>query len=137
MGGQPAAARTWAQQAYTTNPTVQHTAQYAARLLDMGEAQAALALIDEDTTAPALVILRLRALQHIGPPAGFKSMVRHVDHHFRHDIAHGEFLHAREMLWFYLDVLPNHRLAKRLAAENWQQQKEIEDRMLLARVEQL
>ena len=123
----------WSEKAFRISDSVQYRATCAARLIDNGFLDEALALLDASAEAPALVILRLVALEQLGRLDEALETVRAVDQQFRHDVAHGDFLHAREMARFYLDVLPDPALADRLIMENWEQQKELEDRVLLAR----
>ncbi|MEM7078702.1 MAG: hypothetical protein AAF513_08750 [Pseudomonadota bacterium] len=127
----------WSSRAFMLNPTVVHEAAYAERLLEVHAPLAVLDLIDAEAQAPALVVLRLRALQQAGRLKHAQAMVARVDRQFRHDIEHEDYLHAREMVWFYLDILPRPEIAKRLAAQNWLLQKELEDRRLLNRVQAL
>ncbi|MEM9620025.1 MAG: hypothetical protein AAF993_00155 [Pseudomonadota bacterium] len=132
---EPLKSRHWSAQAYATSPTVQNRAAHASQLLLTGEADEVLRLIDTSETAPALVVLRLRALQRLGQLDSVAATVNQVDRQFRHDIAHNDLLHAREMAVFYLDILPDQALAEHLARKNWALQKELEDRRLLERVE--
>ena len=77
----------------------------------------------------------LLALQQLGRLTPTDHLVVQLDRQFQHDIRHGDLLHAREMAWFYLDILPQPELAQWLIEQNWSIQKELEDRLLLARMQ--
>ncbi|MEO0346058.1 MAG: hypothetical protein AAF229_07340 [Pseudomonadota bacterium] len=62
-----------------------------------------------------------------------KSAIAGADQQFRTWIAEEDWAHSREMTRFYLDVLPDTALARRLAGINCSIQSEPEDRLLSAR----
>lgn len=127
----------WSAAALETMPSVQYTARYAGLLLGGGQPQHALDVLGNHAGAPALVVLQLRALLNLGRTSEAQAQIAQVDAQFKAHIREGDFLHAREMSQFYLDILPDTDLAARLVKENWARQKEPEDLHLLARVERL
>ncbi len=72
---------------------------------------------------------------HIGDSSESQSHddILVADHQFRHWIANGDWVHAREMARFYLDVLDRPQLARRLAQTNLSLQREREDLLLAKR----
>ncbi|MEM6900809.1 MAG: hypothetical protein AAF583_13700 [Pseudomonadota bacterium] len=120
--------------AFRVGRTVQNRAAYAYRLIADSQYQKALEIIGDRHAAPALVVLRLVALRRLNQLDRQSALVDKVDKQFRHDIAHGDLLHAREMATFYLEVKPDLERARFLAKQNWAVQKELEDRALLERV---
>lgn len=106
-------------------------------LLQTGATDAALAAIHPHTTALPLQVRRLIASRQLeNLPADAPEILRHA-RAFETWIAAEDWLHAREMARFYLDVLPGHALALKLARINLTLQQEPEDRLLLARAEAL
>lgn len=62
-----------------------------------------------------------------------RHAIKHADEQFRTWIAAHDWAHSREMTRFYLDVIPDPELARRLARINLSIQNEPEDRLLAAR----
>ena len=85
------------------------------------------------STALPLAVRRLIVARREGRDSESAAEIARVDHRFRHWIAHGDWLHAREMARFYLDVLPRPELARKLALKNLELQREPEDQRLASR----
>ena len=102
-------------------------------LLEAGRFEEAVAAIDSGTRSLALSVRRLIALQRLGRDKEIVTAVRRADHRFRHWIEKEDWVHAREMARFYLDVLPHPELARNLAMINIGIQSETEDRQLVSR----
>ena len=124
-----------AQQAMDAFPSVQNRAQTAQLHLVLGDYDAALEVIGNDVRAPSLAVLQVRALLGAGRSA--EAEIERLLASFEHDLRHGDYLHAREMAQFYFHVMQEPDLARHLALENWQRQKEPEDRELLSKFELL
>lgn len=101
-------------------------------LLDLGQTREALAQVDTgDTEADALLLRRAIALHRLGDaraPAAVAAMRARLDA----ARLRGE-VHAREEARLALDALNEPARALTLAVENWAQQKEPADAVLLAR----
>ncbi|MEQ9450456.1 MAG: hypothetical protein RJQ07_02630, partial [Pseudomonadales bacterium] len=121
----------WAGRAYRAEDTIQRRAALADLLLKAQKPQAVLALVGEHTTAPALVVLRLSALKALGQLPQQSAEVARIHTVFQQQFTSGDYLHAREMALFYLQIMPRPALARELALANWQHQREAEDRKLL------
>lgn len=104
-------------------------------LLDSRLFEEALVEIDQNTRSLALIVRRWIALRELGRESEIEDAILDADHRFRHWIEHADFMHAREMARFYLDVLPRHELARELAAVNIGLQREPEDQQLVRRTE--
>lgn len=70
---------------------------------------------------------------HLDPARESEHAVAAADHRFRHWIADEDWVHAREMARFYLDVVDEPKLARRLAQMNLSLQREPEDVLLAQR----
>lgn len=92
------------------------------------EAQRALAA---GSNALPLAVRRLIVARALGTES--LPAVDRADRRFRQWIAQEDWLHAREMARFYLDVLPNEELAQKLARVNISVQREFEDQRLFER----
>lgn len=102
-------------------------------LLRLDRLDAAKAVLDAGSAALPLVVRQLIVAKRSGRETEFAVAIADADRRFRHWIAHEDWLHAREMARFYLDVLPRPALARRLAEKNLEQQREPEDRRLIRR----
>lgn len=81
----------------------------------------------------ALLVRRFIVAPRVGQGAAVAADVAQADQSFRRWMARGDWLHAREMARFYLDVRPQPYLANRLARINYMLQKEPEDGRLVQR----
>ena len=130
--GDDAAARTHFREAVSAGAEVYAVAAQADWLLDRGQLREALALVDTgDTEADALLLRRAIALHRLGDaraPAAVAAMKARLDA----ARLRGE-VHAREEARLALEVLNAPARALTLAVENWAQQKEPADAVLLAR----
>ena len=89
-------------------------------------------VLDDGADALPLDIRRMIVAKRLGRNQE-AARVRAADHEFRHWIADEDWLHAREMARFYLDVLEQPALARRLAKINLEMQREPEDLLLASR----
>ena len=126
-----ASAVTWYRRSLQLTENTQTRAALVDALLDQGDLDDAMTVVDRSVALP-LAIRRLIVARRLGRD-GISADVRHMDHRFRHWIAAGDLLHAREMARFYLDVLPRPELARRLAEANLSLQREREDLALARR----
>lgn len=81
----------------------------------------------------ALHVRRFIVAAQVGELGAVRREIAQTDRRFRQWMARGDWLHAREMARFYLDVLHQPYLANRLARINYMLQKEPEDRRLIQR----
>ena len=130
--GDDAAARTHFRVAVSADAEVYAVAAQADWLLDRGQLREALALVDTgDTEADALLLRRAIALHRLGDaraPTAVAAMKARLDA----ARLRGE-VHAREEARLALEALNEPARALTLAVENWAQQKEPADAVLLAR----
>ena len=89
-------------------------------------------VLDAGADALPLEIRRMIVDKRLGRDSA-ATRIADVDHEFRHWIGEGDWLHAREMARFYLDVLEQPDLARRLAEINLTLQREPEDLLLASR----
>ena len=89
----------------------------------------------------ALQIRRLIALRELGRDSETEDYRQFLDWEYQYALHAKEYIHAREIARFYLDVVPRPRLALRAAEHNLSRQREAEDYALyhraLAEVAQL
>jgi len=102
-------------------------------LLHLDRLEDADAELDRGSAALPLVVRRLIVAVRAGREGEFTVDIGNTDRRFRYWIAHEDWLHAREMARFYLDVLPRPALARRLAVKNLELQREPEDLRLARR----
>lgn len=122
---------------YTESLALADRTQVRAALVDVLLAQDR---IDDATRVlaegPEALALSVRKMI-VGIPTGhepdLETAIAHADQQFRAWIAEEDWAHSREMTRFYLDVLPDPKLARRLARINLGIQSEPEDRLLSAR----
>ena len=129
--GQPAAAV----QHFTTSLDLAESAQVRSALVDVlletGDIDDAARVIHAGAPALPLEVRRMIVARRLGHDVA--DDIHHADHEFRHWIADEDWLHAREMARFYLDVLERPKLARRLAQINLTLQREPEDLLLASR----
>lgn len=101
--------------------------------LALGETAAAKAQLAVESQALPLLVRRLIVAKRQGELGDHADRQHQLDHEFRHWIEQGDWLHAREMARYYLDVADQPALARRLALINVELQKEPEDLRLVAR----
>ncbi len=94
------------------------------------------AVLDSGSDALPLAIRRMIVAKRVGRDSAAPGIAA-ADHEFRHWIAEGDWLHAREMARFYLDVVQRPALARRLAEINLATQREPEDLLLVSRTRDL
>lgn len=89
--------------------------------------------VDAGAAALPLVVRRLVIARRMGMLDSVAETVELTDRRFRGWIAARDWLHAREMARFYLDVMPRPELARQLADINLSLQREPEDLRLARR----
>lgn len=89
-------------------------------------------VLDGGADALPLEIRRMIVDKRLGRDSA-ATRIAAADHEFRHWIGESDWLHAREMARFYLDVLEQPALARRLAEINLTLQREPEDLLLASR----
>ena len=104
-------------------------------LLRAGQIDRARAALDSGSGALPLAVRRMIVARREGREAELAREIAETDSRFRQWIGDEDWLHAREMARFYLDVLPRPALARRLAEHNLTLQREPEDLLLARRVE--
>lgn len=102
-------------------------------LLELDRFGDVVSAIDADSHSLALVVRRQIAMRGLGRSDEIADSIRQADHRFQHWIGEGDWVHAREMARFYIDVLPRRDLARELAAINIAIQSEPEDKQLVDR----
>jgi len=105
-------------------------------LLEIGRLDHALEILDAGPPALPLTVRRLIVTTRLGSLPSSEEIVR-VDREFERWIAAEDWLHAREMARFYLDVLERPALARHLALINLTLQREPEDMWLERRTRSL
>ncbi len=102
-------------------------------LLERSEYEQAFAIIPSTTTALALAVRRLIAAKHLDRFDEVSEASARINREFERWIAAEDWLHAREMARFYLDVVVDPARARRLADVNIGLQREPEDLRLVER----
>ena len=105
-------------------------------LLARADYEAAWQELNNGTNALPLLVRRMIVADQSGRRQEVDRDIVRVQSEFGDWIAAEDWLHAREMTRFYIDVVPRPALARRLAVINARLQKEPEDLRLLARTEQ-
>lgn len=100
-------------------------------LLETGATETAANVIDAGAPALPLEIRRMIVAQELAHDVAHD--IYHAHREFQQWIADEDWLHAREMARFYLDVLDRPELAQRLARINLTMQREPEDLLLAHR----
>jgi tetratricopeptide (TPR) repeat protein len=116
------------QQAVNIFPSIQNRATLMDVFIQQQRYADILKHVSEDETTPALAVRRLFARKALGLP--IQSAVQAMDKRFHHWIADKDFLHAREMAFFYLSIFDDPKQAYWLASENLKNQREKEDMAL-------
>ncbi len=102
-------------------------------LIEAGRLDAAAGALAEGSAALPLAVRRMIVARRSGQGVAVTANVAAADSAFQEWIAAEDWLHAREMARFYLDVLPRPELARRLALINVGVQREPEDLRLVRR----
>ncbi len=102
-------------------------------LLEQSEYETALAAVSTTTTALPLVVRRLIAAKQLNRFVEVADVSERLAYEFEKWIAREDWLHAREMTRFYLDVVDHPVRARQLADVNIGLQREPEDLRLLER----
>ncbi|MEO0996099.1 MAG: hypothetical protein AAFX58_01155 [Pseudomonadota bacterium] len=122
---------------YSASLALAERAQVRSALVDVllraGRLRRAEAVLSEGSAALPLTIRRYIVARRQGRFDDVRADVAATDREFRRWIDAGDWLHAREMARFYLDVLDDPALAGRLARANLAVQREPEDRLLAQR----
>lgn len=112
---------------------VQVRAALADLLIDAARNDEAAQVIDAGAPALPLVVRRMIVAKRTGNGHLYSEQVAHANHEFQGWIAEQDWLHAREMSRFYIDVIDRPTLARQLAKINLTMQREREDLKLAAR----
>ncbi len=124
---------------YDNSLTYAESTQVRAALVDVllraGQIDRARAALDSGSGALPLAVRRMIVAKREGREAELAREIADTDSRFQRWIGDEDWLHAREMARFYLDVLPRPALARRLAERNLTLQREPEDLLLARRVE--
>ena len=99
-------------------------------LLSQAEYEIAWQALDDGSPALPLQVRRLIVAKRLGRIHELQSMLSKVQQEFEVWIANEDWLHAREMARFFIDVLDQPDLARRLALINISLQQEPEDQRL-------
>ena len=105
-------------------------------LLSQADFENAWQALDDGSPALPLLVRRLIVAKHLGRMHELQSMSSTVAQEFAVWIANEDWLHAREMARFFIDVLDQPDLARRLALINIGLQQEPEDQRLEWRTRQ-
>ncbi len=126
--------QTQAMQFYTRSLSLAESTQVRSALVDVlieqGAFEDAANVIEAGAPALPLEVRRMIVSKKLGRDVA--RDLHRANHEFQHWIANEDWLHAREMARFYIDVLERPTLAQDLAHINLSQQREPED-LLLAR----
>ncbi len=122
---------------YSASLALAESTQVRSALVDVllgdGRLRQAETVLGEGSAALPLAIRRYIVARRLGRCDDIRADVAATDREFRRWIGAGDWLHAREMARFYLDVLDDRPLAKRLAQVNLAVQREPEDLRLAQR----
>jgi len=99
-------------------------------LLSRAEYDDAGQVLEDGSLALPLLVRRLIVARHLGTLHELQPMLSKVRQEFAAWIAKEDWLHAREMARFYVDVVDQPDMARRLALINYRLQKEPEDQRL-------
>ncbi len=102
-------------------------------LLSGAKYEAAWQTLQDGSLALPLLVRRLIVAKHLGRLHELQPMLSKVQQEFAVWIAEEDWLHAREMARFYIDVLDQPDIARRLVLINFNLQKEPEDQRLESR----
>ena len=118
---------------YAITESTQVRAALVDVLLTSEKLKQAADVLNAGSGALPLDVRRLIVARRTGRENAVRAEIAAADREFRHWIADEDWLHAREMARFYLDVLERPALARRLAALNASLQHEPEDLLLSRR----
>ena len=96
-------------------------------LLSDVEYEIAWQALNDGSPALPLLVRRLIVAKHLGRIHELQQMLSKIQQEFQVWIANGDWLHAREMTRFFIDVVDRPALARRLALINISLQQEPED----------
>ena len=96
-------------------------------LLTTGELRSAWRAVDGQAAALPLLVRRLIIAKRLNRLQEFENDVSRIEREFMTWISNEDWLHAREMTRFFVDVVERPALARRLALINVSLQKEPED----------
>ncbi len=99
-------------------------------LLSEAEYEIAWQALNDGSPALPLLVQRLIVAKHLGRIHELQQMLSKMQQEFQVWIANGDWLHAREMTRFFIEVVDRPELARRLALINISQQQEPEDLLL-------
>jgi len=105
-------------------------------LLELEKSDEVLQMIDHHESALPLLVRRLIALAQLKRLADSSDTLTVLDRAFSTWIQRQDWMHAREMSRFYLDVIKRPKLARFLALKNIAIQKEPEDLRLVRRTQE-
>ncbi|MDX1405370.1 MAG: hypothetical protein R3192_12565 [Woeseiaceae bacterium] len=123
-------ARTYYQQSLELAERTQVRAALVDVLLGEGNDQAAWQALDAGTTALPLLVRRFIVAKRLDRLPALAPELDRTEREFEAWIAAEDWLHAREMARFYVDVVSRPDLARRLALINFGLQREPEDLLL-------
>ena len=111
-------------------------AAYVDALMELRLPDAAWQALNEGPPALPLLVRRLIVAKELGRLGEWQAVLTRVEREFEAWINQSDWLHAREMTRFFIDVVDRPELARRLALINLQLQREPEDRHLERRTRQ-
>ncbi|MCB1676230.1 MAG: hypothetical protein KDI01_08065 [Halioglobus sp.] len=114
-------------------PTPQIEAAWLDHLLATGRYRQVLAATSAREPLDMLQLRRMIALQRLGMAQEGASLRAYLHWQYQSELERGEFLHAREIARFYLDVLPDTERARLAAENNLDYQREAQDYALYHR----
>lgn len=128
-----------AKEFYRKSLTLAERTQVRAALVDVllleKKYRQAAHVLEHGSLALPLLVRRLIVAKHLGYADDLKDVSANVRQEFEQWIADEDWLHAREMARFYIDVVDQPELARRLAIINFDLQKEPEDLRLITRTQ--
>lgn len=123
-------AQRWFAQAVSASSDSYDKAAYADFLLEQGKTAAVITLLANDTRADPLLLRLTQALQQSGD-ARTATYIQQLGARFDATRQRGDLSHLREEARFQLVLLKQPQRALQLAEQNWQQQKEPADALIL------
>lgn len=129
LGDVPQAQR-WFAQAVSASSDSYDKAAYADFLLEQGKTAEVVQLLSDDTRADPLLLRLTQALQQSGD-ARAATYIQQLAARFDATRQRGDLSHLREEARFQLLLLKQPQRALQLAEQNWQQQKEPADALIL------
>lgn len=123
-------AQRWFAQAVSTSSDSYDKAAYADFLLEQGKSAEVIQLLGDDTRADPLLLRLAQALQQSGD-ARAAAYIQQLAARFDATRQRGDLSHLREEARFQLLLLKQPQRALQLAEQNWQQQKEPADALIL------